>query len=71
MFPEKHFMERLFTPDIAGFYEKFYADKGVTIKAGDTVTAFEGSDGQVCACAACRWQQPAPLPITVASDVCL
>ncbi len=53
VFPEKHFMERLFTPDIAAFYEKFYADKGVAIKPGNTVTAFEGVDGEVSAPSPC------------------
>ena len=47
MYPEKHFMERLFTPEIAAFYEKFYADKGVNIKGENTVTALEGKDGEV------------------------
>lgn len=47
MFPEKHFMERLFTPEIAQFYEKYYADKGITIKAGSLATEFEGKDGVV------------------------
>lgn len=50
MFPEKHFMERLFTPEIAAFYEKFYADKGVTIKSESMVTALEGEDGEVVSC---------------------
>ena len=42
VYPEQHFMERLFTPEIAAFYEKFYADKGVIIKEGNTVTSLEG-----------------------------
>ena len=28
VFPEKHLMERLFTPEIAQFYEQYYQDKG-------------------------------------------
>ena len=47
VYPEKHFMERLFTPEIAAFYEKVYADKGVVIKEGNTVSALEGKDGHV------------------------
>lgn len=47
VFPEDRFMARLFTPEIANFYEKFYADKGIHIIKEDVVTAFEG-DGQVC-----------------------
>jgi monodehydroascorbate reductase (NADH) len=46
VFPEERFMERLFTPEIADFYQKFYADKGINIVSQDTVTAFEG-EGQV------------------------
>ena len=40
-------MARLFTPAIADFYEKYYADKGITIRKGDTVSAFEGEGGKV------------------------
>jgi monodehydroascorbate reductase (NADH) len=29
VFPEKHLMERLFTPEMAAFYEKVYTDKGI------------------------------------------
>ena len=46
VFPEDRFMARLFTPEIADFYEKFYADKGIKIIKEDVVTAFEG-EGQV------------------------
>lgn len=46
VFPEGRFMERLFTPEIADFYEKFYADKGIKIVNKDTVTSFEG-EGKV------------------------
>ena len=49
VFPEDRFMARLFTPEIADFYEKFYADKGIKIIKEDVVTAFEG-DGQVTQC---------------------
>ena len=40
-------MARLFTPQLADFYEKFYANKGVKIIKEDTVTAFEGEGGMV------------------------
>ena len=40
-------MARLFTPELANFYESFYADKGVKIIKEDTVTAFEGEGGMV------------------------
>lgn len=48
VFPEDRFMARLFTPEIADFYEKFYADKGIKIIKEDVVTSFEG-EGQVTA----------------------
>ena len=39
-------MERLFNQDIAGFYEKFYKEKGIVIESGRMVKGFEGN-GQV------------------------
>jgi monodehydroascorbate reductase (NADH) len=47
VFPEDRFMERLFTPEIADFYESYYADKGVKILKQDTVVGFEGDAGKV------------------------
>ena len=47
VFPEKHLMERLFTPEIAQFYEKYYQDKGITLKSGSLATEFKGKDGTV------------------------
>lgn len=47
VFPESRFMERLFTPEIAAFYEGFYAAKGVKILKGDLVVGFQGTDGKV------------------------
>lgn len=35
---------RLFTPDIASFYEDYYKGKGVNIIKGTSVTAFEKDD---------------------------
>jgi len=46
VFPEDRFMERLFTPEIADFYQKFYTDKGIKIVSKDTVTEF-GGEGKV------------------------
>lgn len=40
-------MERVFTPELASFYESFYADKGVKMLKGDLVTALEGEGGHV------------------------
>ena len=48
VYPEKHLMERLFTPEIAQFYEQYYQDKGVTLKSGSLATEFKGKDGVVC-----------------------
>eukprot|EP00891_Asterochloris_glomerata_P001822 jgi/Astpho2/1822/Aster-00354 len=42
VFPEDYLMSRLFTPEIAAYYEKYYEGKGVTFIKGDTVTGFEG-----------------------------
>jgi monodehydroascorbate reductase (NADH) len=48
VFPEKHLMQRFFTPEIAGFYENYYKNKGVTFVREDVVTGFEGdSSGRV------------------------
>lgn len=42
---------RLFTPEIASFYEKYYKGKGVNIIKGTSVTAFEKDDqGNVSIC---------------------
>ncbi|PRW59212.1 monodehydroascorbate reductase [Chlorella sorokiniana] len=49
VFPEDRFMARLFTPDIAAFYEQFYAGKGIKIVKGDVVSSLEGADGKVTA----------------------
>lgn len=38
VFPEDYLMSRLFTPEIAAYYEKYYEGKGVTFIKGDTVT---------------------------------
>jgi len=35
---------RLFTPEIASFYESYYKGKGVNIIKGTSVTAFEKDD---------------------------
>ena len=47
VYPEKHLMERLFTPEIAQFYEQYYQDKGVTLMPGSLATEFKGKDGVV------------------------
>lgn len=47
VFPEKHFMERLFTEQIAAFYETYYKNKGIIIKSGNIAASFEGKDGHV------------------------
>lgn len=35
---------RLFTPEIASFYESYYKNKGINIIKGTSVTAFEKDD---------------------------
>jgi len=44
IFPDPYFMPRLFTPEIAEFYEKFYHDKNIEIVKHVKCTGFEGSD---------------------------
>jgi len=47
VFPEKNLMERVFTPEIAEFYESFYAAKGIMMIKGTLASSFEGSNGKV------------------------
>ncbi|XP_024396712.1 monodehydroascorbate reductase, seedling isozyme [Physcomitrium patens] len=44
VFPDPCFMPRLFTPELASFYEGYYENKGVNIIKGTSVTAFEKDD---------------------------
>uniref|UniRef100_A0A7N0UNN3 monodehydroascorbate reductase (NADH) n=1 Tax=Kalanchoe fedtschenkoi TaxID=63787 RepID=A0A7N0UNN3_KALFE len=47
IFPEAHFMARLFTQKIASFYEGYYKARGVEIIRGTIISSFEiGSDSQ-------------------------
>ncbi|CAM8898324.1 unnamed protein product [Rhodiola kirilowii] len=47
IFPESHFMARLFTPKIARFYEDYYKARGVDIIKRTIISSFEmGSDSQ-------------------------
>ena len=57
VFPENRFMERLFTPEIADFYENFYANKGIHIIKQDTATSFEGENGKVASWILCDFLQ--------------
>jgi len=41
VFPEDRFMERLFTPSLAEFYEDYYKAKGIKILKNNLVTGFE------------------------------
>lgn len=47
VFPESRLFERLFTPEIAEFYEKFYEDKGITLLKGALCKTLRGEDGHV------------------------
>nr|XP_011463921.1 PREDICTED: monodehydroascorbate reductase, chloroplastic isoform X1 [Fragaria vesca subsp. vesca] len=48
IFPESHLMPRLFTPSLAGRYEKFYKENGVKFLKGTSLKNIEaGSNGRV------------------------
>lgn len=47
VFPEDHLMGRLFTPEIAAFYENIYQSKGVTIEKKALVSELQGEGGKV------------------------
>ncbi|XP_042429749.1 monodehydroascorbate reductase 3, cytosolic-like isoform X2 [Zingiber officinale] len=47
VYPEPWCMPRLFTPEIAAFYESYYANKGVKIDKGTLVTSVKLKDGRV------------------------
>ncbi len=47
VFPDPYFMPRLFTPEIAGFYEDIYAEKGIKIIKGKHAKSFKGEGGKV------------------------
>lgn len=55
VFPEPWMMPRLFTEEIASFYEDFLAGKGITLMKGNTAKAFKGENGRVspASCASC------------------
>lgn len=44
IYPEPFCMPRLFTPELAEFYEGYYSEKGVTITKGTTAAGFEADD---------------------------
>ena len=47
VFPEPWLMPRLFTAEIASFYEDFLSAKGIKLLKGKTAKAFEGEGGKV------------------------
>ncbi|EFJ08252.1 hypothetical protein SELMODRAFT_131995 [Selaginella moellendorffii] len=50
VFPESHCIARLFTPQIATFYEDYYTRKGVVFVKGTVMSTFESDkDGKVAA----------------------
>lgn len=50
VFPEDYCMPRLFTPEIAMFYEDYYMKKGIQFKKGNVLSSFEFDDsGKVSA----------------------
>lgn len=44
IYPEPFCMPRLFTPELAEFYEGYYSEKGITITKGTTAAGFEADD---------------------------
>eukprot|EP00252_Welwitschia_mirabilis_P007734 TRINITY_DN193_c0_g1_i1.p1 TRINITY_DN193_c0_g1~~TRINITY_DN193_c0_g1_i1.p1 ORF type:complete len:483 (-),score=98.65 TRINITY_DN193_c0_g1_i1:286-1734(-) len=50
VFPEQHCMARLFTPEIAAYYENYYKNKGIKFIKGTVMSSFESdSEGKVTA----------------------
>ncbi len=47
VFPEPTLLSRMFTPDMASFYESYFEDKKVTFMKSDTAVEFEGEGGKV------------------------
>ncbi len=45
VFPEDYMMERLFTPKLSEFFEKYYIDKGISFIKGCTVEHFNKTSG--------------------------
>ena len=47
VFPGATLLSRMFTPELAQFYEAYFESKGVTFLKSDSAVAFEGTDGKV------------------------
>ena len=47
VFPEPTLLARMFTPELAQFYEAYFENKGVTFLKSDSAMSFEGKDGKV------------------------
>eukprot|EP00798_Chlamydomonas_sp_ICE-L_P019888 gene19888-26592_t len=45
--PQNRLLARLFTPELAAFYESYYQNKGVNLCKGQKVTGFSGVAGRV------------------------
>ena len=46
IFPEAGICERLFPPDLVAFLNQFYSDKGVAVRAGETIAGLEDRGSQ-------------------------
>lgn len=46
VFPDERVWQRLFTPEMSAFFQGYYRERGVTLRAGESAVAFEG-DGRV------------------------
>ena len=47
VFPGPFLLARMFTPELAQFYEGYFENKGVTFLKSDSAVSFEGTDGKV------------------------
>ncbi|HLZ70066.1 MAG TPA: FAD-dependent oxidoreductase [Dehalococcoidia bacterium] len=45
-FPEQRVWARFFTPEMSAFFQRYYRERGVTLAAGERVTAFEPGQGE-------------------------
>jgi NADPH-dependent 2,4-dienoyl-CoA reductase/sulfur reductase-like enzyme len=48
LFPEDRFWPKFFTPEMSGFYRRYYEQRGVQIRPGQEIARFDG-DGSVAA----------------------
>lgn len=49
VFPEERVWERIFTPRMSAFFQRYYEQRGVSFRNGETLKSFEGRDGVTAA----------------------